>query len=186
MWRNRALALLEVMIYASLLLFVLGVVYSSLVMGVRAYRRTENLADLQQKALVAVRTIVEESASSPAAAVRVEPAAFVCLSARDPSGRIQYAPDGRAVWRKWVLYYRDPGTGNVLRKELPITPTADPPGTVPTVAALRDNPALSPLRIASRISDLRFTPGSGVKVDATASDAGDASVQLTGRVTFRQ
>lgn len=187
MSRNRAMALLEMLLYASLLLFVLAIIYSSLVMGVRAYRRTENMADLQQKALVALRTIVEESASSPAAAVRVEPAALVFLSARDPAGRISYAADGRALWRQWVLIYRNSGSATVLRKVLPITPTAEPPGTVPAVATIRDNPGLGNLRIAERIADLHFTPGSGVQVDVVAADeGGEPSVQLTGRVAFRQ
>lgn len=191
MWRNwtdrRGLTLLEMLIYASLLLFILAMVYSSLVMGVRAYRSTENLADVQQKALTAMRTIVEEAASSPATSLRVEAAAFLFLSARDAAGRIHYAADGRALWQKWVLFYFDPTTSTVYRKELALVPSANPPGVVPSVATLRDNPALAPLRVATRISDLHFTPpGAGVQVDLTAADGSDPSVQLTGRVTFRQ
>lgn len=194
---SRAFSLLETLIYAALLLVILAFIYASLLMALRAYRRTEDLADLQKQAMVASRTLIEESASSPASALRVEPAALLFLSARDPGGRITYASDGRALWQKWVCFYRDSQANTLLRKELKITPSADPPTPVPLIAALRDNPALAPARVATRVTAVNFTSvvtntTTSVMVDVTTSEpdpsgaAPQDSTQISGRVTCRQ
>lgn len=186
--RSRGTTIPELLIFAALFLVVLGAVYSSLVMGLKAYRRTEAFASLQQQAMQALHQVSDELASSPAFAVRLDTNAVVFLSARTPSGVLAYDANGKVMWQAWVMYsVEDQGGRSVLvRRELAITPTPTPPTSVPTVNTMRSSAAA--LRTAARdITTLECTPGTsvGIRLVASTSDSGSSSVQFLDRVSFR-
>jgi hypothetical protein len=169
-----------------LLLFVLGVVYSVLVMGLRSYRSAERNAQAQHEAMVAVARMVEEIAGSPEAGTRVEPQAILILSPRTAGGDLQYDAAGRLLWQKYVCFYRA-ADGRLLRKEKALAPTPDIPPTLPAPSTLIADEALPTSVVARDISALSFAAGSGVRLSVTAtSPDGEASVTVSSAVAFRQ
>lgn len=188
---RRGTTLVELLIYSVLFVFILGIVYASLVMGLDAYRRTENFATVQQQAMTSLHALTDELASSPRSAVRYETGttgAVLLLSARDASGRVQYDSTGKALWQAWVAYKLVPGRG-LVRSEKALTPTADVPGTVPTPTEINSDNAATHRTVSGLVEVLEFTPGTSateVHLQAANDLRGRTSVDVRDRVFFRQ
>ncbi len=185
---RRGTTLIEVLVWSALFLFVLSVIYGSLVMGMDAYRRTENFATVQHQAMTALRDVSQDLANAQRAGVPTPSAnAVVLASARDGSGKLNYDGTGKVLWQAWVTYYvTDQGW---MRSRLAFTPSATLPTTIPTSSAIRSSGGASHQLVAAAIESLNVTLGTSTSdVDVVAANNlwGRTSVQVTDRVWFRQ
>lgn len=186
--RSRGATVVEVLISSGLFLFVLGIIYASLQMGLDAYRRTERFATIQQQAMRGIRYVSEDLASAPRAGVRLASGSAIVLSARRADGVVGFGADGHALWQGWVSYRLQ--DGELVRRETPITPSPDIPDPVPTLSALLAMPAAEERVVAHDVTALEFTVATtSAEIRLTASQ-GDPSqrtlVRLLDRVFFRQ
>lgn len=192
MWRASArptgATVVEVLISSSLFLFVLGIVYASLQMGLDAYRRTERFATIQQQAMRGIRYVTEDLASAPRAGVGLASGSALILSARRSDGVVQFGADGHPTWQGWVTYRLV--DGGLVRRETPITPTPDLPDPMPTLAAVLALPASEERVVAHDVTALEFVLGAtSAEIRLTASEGDPAErtlVRLMDRVFFRQ
>ncbi len=191
MWRvsaeRRGATLIEVLIGATLFLFILGTIYASLAMGLDAYRRTENFATVQHQAMTGLREVTEELASAPRAAVRFETNAVVLPSARDASGTVRYDDSGRALWQAWVAFHlTDQG---LMRSRQAFSETAELPALIPTSSQVQADGNATHKLVATHVESLGFLSGTSTAEVAlvAANDLwGRTSVQVTDRVWFRK
>lgn len=192
MWRASVrptgATVLEVLISSGLFVFVLGIVYASLQMGLDAYRRTERFATIQQQAMRGIRYVSEDLASAPRAGVSLTSGTAIVLSARRADGAVQFGADGHPMWQGWVTY-RLQG-GDLVRRETPISPTPDVPDPVPSLSAILAMPATEERAVAHDVTALEFVLGTtSAEVRLTASEGDPANrtlVRLLDRVFFRQ
>lgn len=184
---ERGATLIEVLISAALFLFVLGIIYASLQMGLQAYRRTERFATIQQQAMRGIRNLAEDLANAPRDAVSLAPGSAIMLSARGGNGAIAFDATGHTLWQGWVTYRLV--NGGLVRRETPITPTTELPSPVPTLTAILAMPAAEERVVAHDVTALDFELGTSAAVRLTASQGDPADrtlVTLLDRVYFRQ
>lgn len=124
-------------------------------------RNSEARLDMQRGAMQSLSQMTREVSESDRYAITVEPDAMVFASPRNLQSKITFDSRGRLEWHKYVCYYRDPdfnGTGIpcLVRKVVALpTPATDVP-PAPLVAAVRDNPALTPKVVAHYVDS--FSP----------------------------
>lgn len=184
--RQRGFTLVEVSIYGTLLLVVLGMSYAVLAMSLRYYQTLDNQAQLQQAGLVASTSLVDDLSGTAQASVRTEGNGLVFLSARGVGGQVFYDEAGDLLWLKFVCYYRD--GQRLMRRERSITPTVTVPATIPTVASFASDGSLPTRLVAADVTGLSVTPGSSVLLGLTLSNTrfGGSLVSVSDRVRLRQ
>jgi len=185
---RRGATLIEVLVWTALFLFILSVIYGSLVMGMDAYRRTENFATVQQQAMTALRDVSQEMANAPRASVPTPTVNTVVLaSARDGAGKLHYDDQGQVLWQAWVTYYVT-GQG-LMRSRLPFTPSATLPTAIPTSSAIRSSGSATHRVVAATVESLVVnlaTSSADLELVAANDLWGRTSVQVLDRVWFRQ
>lgn len=182
---RKAFTLVEVMVYAMVAILLLVMVYTTLMMVLQVFQSTRNFAALQMEAMKSASELSTELSRSPETSVQAGTDWILFLSAVGPAGRVVYDGSGRVLWQKWILYHRD--VQNVLRrKELAITPTADPPA-VPDANALIGDANLPVRIVANNITGLTSggVPGEAVTITASNELRGLTSINVTAGTTFR-
>ncbi|MBI3925058.1 MAG: hypothetical protein HY319_05920 [Armatimonadetes bacterium] len=173
--------LIELLVYCSLLLLLLGAVYGTFSLSRRYYASVQAATESQQEAMKAMLSLGEEL-SQAAGDTLVDgvslagPEGVRFLSARTEGGLFAHDPgSGDLLWQRWVCIHRDTGTREVLVTEVPLpSPTTQipDPGFRPTVADIAGSPGFARRSVARHIEELSFP----------AAAAGNFGVRLRSRV----
>lgn len=168
MTRRRGFSLIEMCVYSSLLLMLLGGLYLFVSNGARYLRLGVAFQDAQSEALVAMRRLTEELATSteiarsPGAPLDSDHIIFLSPDGPPLSGETPAAGDPEwfhdptdlsLAYRRWVCYYWNSTTLELVRAQQDVgaTPvTTDPPPTAPSLASFQ---ALPGRVVARGISD---------------------------------
>jgi len=120
--RSRGLTLIELLTTMSILLIIMGAVYSMLYAGVIMWQSSVTRTSNRQDIHISFRKFELELRNSDASFITDgtsgEPYAFSFLSAYNQSGNFTTDASGRPVWQKYVIYYIPAGTKKLLRKEV--------------------------------------------------------------------
>lgn len=136
-------SLIEVMVYLTLVILILGSSMVIMLMANRFFASTLDNNAVQREAQTTMLQISRELEESKTGKVILsgadDPKGVIFLSPRNDKGDFQYdyTGDGLLFWQKWVCYYvKEEGNKKKLyRAEKPLgTPTVDPPDTVDTTA----------------------------------------------------
>ena len=133
---RRGLTLLETMIAGGLLLLLTAAMFVIYQRGASAFAkgeaRSEMLAHLQN-ATVRLEQDLSRSVYG-SLSITADATAFACLSPVDGEDPQQFESlSGRPVWRRYVVYWWDPGTNEVYRREVPLdagSPEETTPGPI--------------------------------------------------------
>jgi len=141
-WAAGGFSLVEMLIYAFLLLLILGVVFRMAIQGRRSSERPMASYRLQQNLMAAQKYLQQDLRETRLCTIRIypnpsNPAAKPGISMASPrsiaTGDLMLTPSGTPLWQKIVYYCleNDPGnaaTGSLIRKEgsLPGLPSANP------------------------------------------------------------
>lgn len=129
--RHNGFTLLEVIIYGLILSILMTAMYLLLRTTFNFMRVTNATASLQASAQKAAVKITNELAQAHRGAgnivVGTNPNGVVFLSPTSSNARINYDASGNIMWQRWVCFYYDAAEGDIMRGEIPITPTATPP-----------------------------------------------------------
>jgi hypothetical protein len=133
---RRGFSLIELTIYSSLLLFLMGSVYFVLVTGLHYFRLGDVFKETQGQAILAMRKMRNEIANTTPAAISLVEATpednMVFLSPDElyPNQTDFWTYNGfqELEWKKWVCFYHDSTNQELIRAEL-TEPTA--PASIP-------------------------------------------------------
>ncbi|MDQ7825074.1 MAG: prepilin-type N-terminal cleavage/methylation domain-containing protein [Candidatus Eremiobacteraeota bacterium] len=88
--------------------------------------------------------------------------AFSFISAHDKTGKYSLKPDGTPNWQKHVVYYINPGTSTLLRKENYVDFAADPTLLKPyRIDELKKEMNSSGRMVAPSIKSVKLAPSAG-------------------------
>ena len=182
------LTLVETMVSMALITTVLTAIYSFMSMFLVNSRMLQAQADLENSAQTAVIRMVSDLSDSRSASVTVgtSPTGVFFLSPRDGSDRFQRDSSGTLYWQKWVCYYLD-GNRQLVRAQVPFTPTTTPPVSAYTTASFQ---SLGTRRVVARdLSTLQVTGTAPVTIMAsftsTVLKTGDLQLTITDAVSPR-
>lgn len=179
--RRPGTTLMEVMVASGIMLMVISMVFVVYVTGARAWRRGEGQADLLQDLEVIQTQLQREVASSVSLSLSADAPgkSLSFLSARLPGGGFQVV-DGHVEWQSYLVYYLDPPTRELRRREIPLVAGAPQRQTPGPIDAYDDGSGARPLSsycvggdvIGRDVSDLTFAVMNGgrllkVTVEAT-------------------
>lgn len=145
---KRGLTIVELLIVCTLFFGLMTLVAMFLVRGKRLAVKTEVLGRVQHQASVLARKLSRDLNRGTRTEWEWADGSLIFLSSApvnssDPPIEFE-AGTGRILWKKWVAYYLNPDTNQVLKYESPLeTPTADP-ATAPRVWLTEDLPGLPP------------------------------------------
>jgi len=129
------MTLVELLVYTSLVGLPLACIYAVFAASMRYFRVAQAATELQADAQKTVVHLVSDLADSRISTVKVgtNPTGVIVLSPRDQFGSyVYYDFDGDLYWQKWVCYYLETSNSTLVRKELYLPNTVNPPGTPAT------------------------------------------------------
>ena len=166
--RRRGTTLIEALVYTVIFGLVLTCIYWVLIASMRYYSVANDSIDLQQSALNSMSTLVQDLCESQSTSIYTftSPSGILFVSPRDSSNQYTYDAKMNLQYQKWVCYYvgTSNGVNYLYKKELTITPTADP-AVVPGYATTSDfagDSALPKRTIGKYINTLECNNASGV------------------------
>lgn len=199
--RARGFTLIEVLVYSSVLAFLLGGLYLLVVAGSKHFQKGRAYQTAQQEALKGMTALSRELKNAKANSVLHTPLPtpnILFLSPEEPApasaGSREYDSAGQLLWKKWACFYRDTAESTLVRREESITPVALsvsdlpplPPGDVlyfQTLAGVQSRV------VARQIVNLSFADeaGGSILVQLSASEAvsSDASTTVNLRSLVR-
>lgn len=127
--------LVEVLVYMALMGIVFAGIYGVFIASLRYYRTAEATARLQQNALIALSSITSDMSETKSSSISVNPSSPQGISFASP----KKIPDGtynidtstgEIYFQKWICYYLDENTGDLIRKEVEINNPTTSPGTM--------------------------------------------------------
>ncbi|MGE0494785.1 MAG: hypothetical protein AB7S38_36580 [Vulcanimicrobiota bacterium] len=200
-FNRRAFSLLELVVYASLLLLLLGGVTMVVVGGVRYLQTGSAYQTAQNESLIAMRKLVEDLGRSTAQFRR--PASplsdsdhIIFLSPEPPAGGSDWTYNNDELqYHFWICYYWDMGQRELVRARLPvggtpITRSTIPVPTAPPLANFRP-PANNDVRVIARgITDFAINDGAtaqqlAVRLSSSVATASDKQTTVTTRSLIR-
>lgn len=135
---KRAFTLIEVAVYSSILLLLLGGVFMVVEGGMRYFRLASAHETVNQQAVIALSRVRAELANASQSSVVIDtsPQNYILFlspfgleSSTDPADQIYEYQDNQLIWKKWVCFYRD-SSERLVRAELD-TPDENNPSTPP-------------------------------------------------------
>jgi hypothetical protein len=151
---RRGVSIVEVLVVSVLLFGLLTLLAMFLVRGKKLAVKTETVGRVQHQASVLARKLSRDLYRGTWEGSQWEDGALIFLSSK-PVNPIEPPVDfepgtGKTMWKKWIAYYLDRNTNEVLRYESPLAaPTADPI-TAPLAWLLADLPPVTPGRPMAR------------------------------------
>lgn len=196
--RARAFSLIELAVYAALLVLLLGGVYLVVSNGARYLQLGAAFQNAQSESLVGMRKLVEElSISTDQGRVMAAPidSDYVIFLSPQPDPSHPEAPswtykDGVDLeYYRWVCYSWDQAEQALVRAELPVNPspllgvTTDPPPLAPTLATFQ---AADGRVVARGVNDLRISVDTTpdrleIRLSTTVDTASDKQTTVTTR-----
>ncbi|MCA9794330.1 MAG: hypothetical protein KC910_21130, partial [Candidatus Eremiobacteraeota bacterium] len=120
---------------------LLSGLYAVMLSGLNSIRQARAFAAAQQQALQAMASVLTEFSNSTPASVTVAAEHVIFLSPEPPlpaAGAFTFSPAGKLLWQKWVCFYRDGDTRQLVRAEIPLAAAIDEPVPLPAVPTLAD------------------------------------------------
>lgn len=192
------MTLIETLIASAMLLMMLGALYQTLVLGLRFYQKTRDAAEIQQETLKVVAQVQTSLQSANAGSLTVLPPPlpgpssprtpaliFVSAQSDDPYFRNDSAT-GKPLWQKFVCYYcKDLPDGrlSLIKSEIPISPAATTPPTLPDIATMMAAPKQQVLSEA--VSGVNFGDSSSVLLSLSLTSSQQNGIRITSRVAAR-
>ena len=139
---RKGMTLPEILIVCGLLGLMTTCLYSILIPGLRAWKRSDIKSDLQRNGLIAMKRISLELRSSDIESVKIFHNSYVdsvtkktftsdAISFISPVGRgdeIEYDPEtGSILWQKYGIFYLDPPSHKLYLQEKYFNPPTDSP-----------------------------------------------------------
>lgn len=126
--RYRGSTLIEVMIFAAILLGLMVTVTAFLIQGRRYARQTESYGYAQSEATKIIRRLSDDLYRGAQEYSRREPSQMFFLSSLPEPGSppVEFDPNtGKTLWHRWVYYSYDSSAREVVRATIPLnTPTS--------------------------------------------------------------
>lgn len=184
---------MEVLVYSSLFLVILGVIYAVLHLSLRYYQYSRDAIETQEEAMKGINRLAGELKNAAEVSVKVDSIGVAFLSAETDTGVFEHE-SGDVVWRKIVGYYTDNNT--LIRKEKGLSsPTTDPTSVaMPTPTDIKNDASYSSRVVARGVTTLTCTGDGKITLQAegedTLSQGGTAvarnQVTVTTQVDFSQ
>lgn len=122
--KRRGHTLAEMMVAVALLGIMMGAILYLYLTGGRAVSQGDVRSDLLRCLQVTSQTLTREVETGTYAGLSVQPAGLAILGAAPPEGGSPtLALDGSVVWRKYVVFWLNPGEKTVRRRDYPIPPS---------------------------------------------------------------
>ena len=140
--KKPSFTLVQILVVIICFFIVLGALYAVYSVGMHYLRMAQVQSRLQQQASVAMQKVSRELSTSLDDAHITKASAtppFVwflsteSLTGTSPILSFNYDSAGRLEWRKWVCFFLDSSTQQLIRSELPLAgaPQKQPFGTIP-------------------------------------------------------
>jgi len=162
--RSRGTTLIEAMVYCSIFGMVLACIYGTLVSSTRYFYAADALNQATQSAQTGIAQLVNELTESHPSTVVLGSTStgttnqngIIFASPRDEAGIYQRGTDGKAIWQKFVCYYTgtDGDEPVLIRREVAISPSADPPENTHAIADFSGNAGLRTRIVARNITGM--------------------------------
>jgi type II secretory pathway pseudopilin PulG len=129
--RSRGFTLVEVVVYSSVLLFLLGGIFMVVEGGSRYFRLAEAHETVNQQAVIAMSRIRGELTNGSQASLNPsntpqDHILFLSPFGMDDTNEDDYEYDGtQLIWKKWVCFYLD-GEDRLVRAEFDTPDSPDP------------------------------------------------------------
>lgn len=115
------MGLAEVVVCIGLLTLLSGLVFFIFDIGSTAWRQTDVGSQIRKQAAVVVGDITRQAERSAFSSLSLDGEAVSFLTALDNSGQIELGPDGKLLWKAYLIYYRDSAEGLVLKTRHDLT-----------------------------------------------------------------
>lgn len=115
-WNRRGLSLLEIIVVASILLLLVGILTVSFVRGARVWKKVENETTLLRELQTTVREMERSISTGHPYGLTSGTNSIALLSCQDTQGKPVVNNRGEPTWNKFVLYYID--DVGLLRKRI--------------------------------------------------------------------
>ncbi|MCA9796902.1 MAG: hypothetical protein KC910_34065 [Candidatus Eremiobacteraeota bacterium] len=114
--------LIEMMIAAGIFLLLTAVLFMIFFMGAKAWRKTDQRADVTREAQLATARLIREATRSSFLSLSITPdgRAVSFLSPMDDNGQFVFDAAGNTRWQRFVIYYCDLTAGELRRLEVPL------------------------------------------------------------------
>jgi hypothetical protein len=128
------MTLAELLVFTFLMSILATAVLAVYVLSMRYMRIAQAALDLQASAQKSVASLVADLADTNATTIKVTstPPSIIFASPRDGNGQIEAGP----IWQAWIGYYID-ANNNLIRKRVPMTPSATLPSNPYTLASFQ-------------------------------------------------
>jgi hypothetical protein len=141
--RKKGATLAEIMIYIVVLGLVLSGIYGILISTLKYYRTAQTQTDLQRNLVECLSSFTNDIAISRISSVTASTTGNIGVmfpSPKDINEQYSLTSSGNLKWQKWVCYYLQsvnvPSENRnmmcLLRREQPIAPVDDNPGSPPS------------------------------------------------------
>ncbi len=125
--RKSGFSLAETLLGLGLISLLLVITFFAFEKGLRSWRRVDQTRDLVEGARLVVETLDKDVQRSCYSSLSCQGEALSLASAMDAQGQFRLDPQGNPLWCSYLIFYRDPQRGGLIRREQPI-PTPVPAG----------------------------------------------------------
>jgi len=140
--RYKGFSLIEVTVYLTLLILIMGGAMAIMLLANCFFGSTLDNNAVQRDAQATMMRLSRELEESKEDQVLFsedgEPKGVIFISPRDEAGEFEYdfSGEGRLMWQKWICYFVEENGGKLklLRTETPIMPTTEPTPTTWTTS----------------------------------------------------
>lgn len=183
------------MLYAVLLLLLIGGTYGAFYTSRLYYDAAEGSSTALQETLKAMNEVSNLLADGSANTVQISdnPVGFRVLCATGPQNLFEHNQNGELLWQSWrCIYYDDQKDEIVMKISALAAPSAQVPNSGPTVAEMVANNSAEQRVLARNISAFEITPGANDLVAfniAAATETrkfGTNEIRLQSQVHLRQ
>jgi len=129
--KRRALSLLEVVVCLALLGMLLAVAFLAFERGSRSWRRIDKSRDVIEGARLLAQDLEQEIQRSSYSSLATEGESISFLSALNDSGQFALDVQGRPLWQRYLIYYRQASTQELIRCDQPLAGATDISQTLP-------------------------------------------------------
>ncbi|MEW6279891.1 MAG: hypothetical protein AB1758_14780 [Candidatus Eremiobacterota bacterium] len=187
--RPQGYTVMEVLVTSCILLLLVAGIHRIVTFGLRYYQVARAQEVAHHEALVATRWVSNELVQSNLPSVVIGPThvAFPSATPETTPSTWTYR-DGSLLWHKWVAFYYDPDTGELVRAVVNFPGGAvDSPQPPPNLDVFQNSPDASRV-VARGVTDFQTTPMPNdliqVSVTAQVPTASDrfTKIKLTHKV----
>lgn len=120
--RRRAVVLVEMMIAGAVFLLLTAALFMIFFMGAKAWRKSDQRADVTREAQLATARLMREATRSSILSLSLTPdgRGVSFLSPMDDQGQFVFDAAGNTRWQRFVIYYYDAASAELRRREVPL------------------------------------------------------------------